>query len=55
MRKYKKPKYKKPLFGMLAAQVIGLPRIREECLHFSDWLDRLERLPRARCAPALAG
>lgn len=48
MHKYKKPKYKKPLFGMLAAQAIGLPRIRSECPHFADWLDRLERLPRTR-------
>ena len=39
------PGYRKPLSGTLAAQAIGLPRIRSECPHFSDWLDRLERLP----------
>ncbi len=39
------PGYRKPVSGLLAAQAIGLPRIRRECPHFSDWLDRLERLP----------
>ena len=39
------PGYRKPVSGLLAAQAIGLPRIRRECSHFSDWLDRLERLP----------
>ena len=39
------PGYRKPLSGTLAAQAIGLPRIRSECPHVSDWLDRLESLP----------
>lgn len=39
------PGYRKPVSGLLAAQAIGLPRIRSECPHFADWLGRLERLP----------
>lgn len=39
------PGYRKPLSGTLAAQAIGLPRIRSECPHVSDWLGRLESLP----------
>ena len=35
------PGYQKPLLGTLAALEIGLERIREECPHFRDWLDRL--------------
>ena len=37
--------YQKPLLGTLAVQEIGLPRIREQCPHFSDWLRHLENLP----------
>lgn len=37
--------YQKPLYGNVAALEIGLPRIRDECPHFSGWLDRLENLP----------
>lgn len=40
------PGYQKPLIGTLAAQKIGLLRIRAECPHFSSWIDRLESLPR---------
>ena len=36
------PGYRKPLFGTLAAQGIGLCRMRRECPHFADWLARLE-------------
>ena len=36
------PGYRKPLFGTLAAQEIGLRRMRRECPHFADWLTRLE-------------
>ena len=36
------PGYEKPLFGVLAALEIGLPRIREECPHFDGWLKQLE-------------
>ena len=37
--------YQKPLLGILAVMKIGLPRIREECPHFSAWLSHLENLP----------
>ena len=37
--------YQKPLLGTLAVLKIGLPRIREECPHFSSWLQHLENLP----------
>ncbi len=36
------PGYEKPFLGTLAALEIGLDRIRAECRHFSDWLQRLE-------------
>lgn len=36
------PAYQKPLFGTLAAQEIGLERIRTECPHFAGWIERLE-------------
>ena len=36
------PGYEKPLMGNLAALEIGLGRIRAECPHFRDWLERLE-------------
>ncbi|HEV3200600.1 MAG TPA: DUF4276 family protein [Bryobacteraceae bacterium] len=36
--------YEKPLYGVLAILEIGLPRIRAECPHFADWLNRLESL-----------
>ena len=38
------PLYRKRLMGPPAAQRIRLATIRKECLHFGDWLDRLERL-----------
>lgn len=34
--------YQKPLLGNLAALEIGLPKIRSECAHFANWLQRLE-------------
>ena len=37
--------YQKPLLGILAVMEIGLPRIREECPHFSGWMSHLENLP----------
>ena len=36
------PDYEKPLMGTLAALEIGLDRIRAECPHFRNWLERLE-------------
>lgn len=35
------PDYQKTVAGILIAQRIGLARIRSECQHFNDWLDRL--------------
>lgn len=35
----------KPLFGVLAALEIGLPKIRQECRLFDAWLAKLETLP----------
>jgi hypothetical protein len=34
--------YQKPFHGILAAQEIGLSRIRKECPHFDGWLKQLE-------------
>lgn len=36
------PGYQKPFMGTLAAQAIGLHRMRRACPHFADWLARLE-------------
>ena len=36
------PDYEKPLMGTLIASEIGLDRIRAECPHFRNWLERLE-------------
>lgn len=38
------PGYEKPLMGTLAALEIGLEKIRAECPHFRQWLERLESL-----------
>ena len=35
----------KPLYGVLAALEIGLPKIRQECPLFNAWLGKLESLP----------
>jgi len=37
-------RYEKPIFGAIAALKIGLERIRAECPHFNNWLNRLEAL-----------
>lgn len=39
------PRYKKVLDGLAAAECIGLPTMRQQCLHFDLWLTRLEELP----------
>ena len=36
------PAYKKTLHGPTTAARIGLERIREECPHFNDWMEKLE-------------
>ena len=41
------PEYDKPLFGTLAVIEIGLERIRRECQHFHNWLERIERIAQA--------
>ena len=38
------PEYSKPIDGIFAVSQIGLPRIRSECQHFSNWLSQLEAL-----------
>lgn len=42
------PPYQKKQHGPMVAQRIGLARMREECLHFGAWLDRIEALPPLR-------
>lgn len=39
------PEYQglKPSAGPILASRIGLPRLRQKCLHFADWLSELER------------
>ena len=39
------PRYDKRLDGSIIAARIGLPRIRAQCAHFANWLDRIEGLP----------
>lgn len=36
------PKYRKVLDGTLAAQGVGIDRMREECPHFREWVAQLE-------------
>lgn len=38
------PAYQKRLHGLLAAQSIGIAAMRRECLHFNEWLTKLESL-----------
>ena len=38
------PHYRKPLHGVLAAQAIGLARIRSKCKRFDAWLNHLLEL-----------
>jgi len=42
------PGYRKAVHGPLAAARIGLPAIRERCLHFAAWVSRLEQLSSPR-------
>ena len=41
---FKLPRYRKPLHGVLAAQAIGLTRIRSQCKRFDAWLRKLVEL-----------
>ncbi len=36
--------YRKELYGTLLALEIGLPKLRQECPHFNDWVAKLEAL-----------
>jgi hypothetical protein len=38
------PRYRKVIDGTLAAQAIGVDRMRRECPHFRSWLEQLESL-----------
>ena len=38
--------YRKVADGKAISEAIGIPTIRKHCAHFSDWLTRLEHLPR---------
>ena len=38
------PAYRKPLDGTLAAQAVGIERMRQECPHFREWLEQLQEL-----------
>lgn len=38
------PGYRKVAMGKSAAEAIGIPKMREKCPHFHDWLTRLENL-----------
>jgi hypothetical protein len=40
------PEYQKPLHGNIAILEIGLKAIRQQCPIFSDWVAKLERIPR---------
>ena len=37
-------RFKKPTNGIAAAKAIGIPKMREQCPVFDDWLSRLESL-----------
>jgi hypothetical protein len=39
-----RPSYQKVLHGTAVATRIGLDRIRAECVHFTNWLNRIENL-----------
>ncbi len=36
--------YKKVVMGKVISDAIGIPKIRQECLHFDGWLQRIEKL-----------
>ena len=40
------PGYRKTVAGPLIIQHIGLARLREECPHFNQWIDRIEKAAR---------
>ena len=38
------PAYSKVLDGTRAARAVGIDRMKQECLHFREWMERLEAL-----------
>ena len=38
------PRYRKVIDGNLAATAVGIEKMRQECRHFGDWLNRLQSL-----------
>jgi hypothetical protein len=38
------PSYRKVVRGTVAAKAIGIERMRQECPHFREWIERLEAL-----------
>jgi len=46
------PGYNKVRSGVNVANAIGLTKIRQQCPHFNDWLNRLEALPKLLSAQA---
>ncbi len=38
------PQYQKVADGVILAQEIGLDKIRSNCLHFNEWIEKLEKL-----------
>ena len=40
--------YRKVINGTLAAHAVGIDRMRSECPHFRDWLDRLQAIAQRR-------
>ncbi len=38
------PAYRKVLDGTLAAQAVGIERMRQECAHFREWFEQLQAL-----------
>lgn len=39
------PTYKKVIEGTFAARAVGIQKMRQECAHFRDWIERMEALP----------
>jgi hypothetical protein len=37
------PDYRKPVAGPLITQLIGLSALRRECLHFNQWIGKIEK------------
>ncbi len=42
------PNYNKPVFGSLISEDIGLQTIRDKCMHFNSWIEKIESLSHVR-------